>query len=267
MKKKIACMLSLVLALAFLVSACGTDPTTVDYNGYSYDDLYNVSAATIESMGAYSLEDAEETLADLQENSATYISSGYATEETMELTIDIYEAWIENTAELGDYTGYEDFSITKAGSTLTTDMTVLFTDGSANFQLVYNYNDMSYPTAVTINENQTLGQKMAKAGLNTVISISIVFAVLILISLIIYAFNIFPYLENRKKEKEQARKAAQAAAEGVPEAGAAEEQPAAVIEVQQETDDLELIAVIAAAIAADMGTTTEGFVVRSIRRR
>ena len=32
-------------------------------------------------------------------------------------------------------------------------------------------------------------------------------------------------------------------------------------------DDLELIAVITAAIAAQEGTTTDGFVVRSIRRR
>ena len=33
------------------------------------------------------------------------------------------------------------------------------------------------------------------------------------------------------------------------------------------TDDEELVAVIAAAIAAAEGTTTDGFVVRSIRRR
>ena len=33
------------------------------------------------------------------------------------------------------------------------------------------------------------------------------------------------------------------------------------------TDDLELIAVITAAIAAQEGTSTDGFVVRSIRRR
>ena len=37
--------------------------------------------------------------------------------------------------------------------------------------------------------------------------------------------------------------------------------------VVDETDDLELIAVITAAIAAQEGTSTDGFVVRSIRRR
>ena len=37
-------------------------------------------------------------------------------------------------------------------------------------------------------------------------------------------------------------------------------------ETSQLTDDLELVAVISAAIAAAEGTTTDGFVVRSIRK-
>ena len=39
------------------------------------------------------------------------------------------------------------------------------------------------------------------------------------------------------------------------------------VEEVDETDDLELIAVISAAIAASEETTTDGFVVRSIKRR
>ena len=35
----------------------------------------------------------------------------------------------------------------------------------------------------------------------------------------------------------------------------------------EEVDDLELIAVITAAIAAQEGTSTDGFVVRSVKRR
>ena len=37
--------------------------------------------------------------------------------------------------------------------------------------------------------------------------------------------------------------------------------------VEEVQDDLELVAVIAAAIAAATGTSTDGFVVRSIKRR
>ena len=80
------------------------------------------------------------------------------------------------------------------------------------------------------------------------------FVVLIFISFIISLFEKIPALEAkfRKKEAAPAAPAPAAAAEPVPAARA---------------DDSELIAVIAAAIAAAEGTTTDGFVVRSIKRR
>lgn len=43
--------------------------------------------------------------------------------------------------------------------------------------------------------------------------------------------------------------------------------PAVETVVVDETDDLELVAVITAAIAASEGTSTDDFVVRSIKRR
>ena len=42
MKKRIALALSMILMILML-GACGTDPTTVDYNGSSYEDLQNDS--------------------------------------------------------------------------------------------------------------------------------------------------------------------------------------------------------------------------------
>jgi len=99
---------------------------------------------------------------------------------------------------------------------------------------------------------------MSKAALNTVISMAVVFAVLILISLLISCFKIFPYLEKKK-----AAKAATAVA------GNAQEQTTETVTVDepQVADDTELVAVIAAAIAASTGTSTSDFVVRSINRR
>ena len=87
----------------------------------------------------------------------------------------------------------------------------------------------------------------------------IVFVVLILISLIISGFKVFPYLEQKAKAK-QAAKAPEA-----PKAPEVAPAPAAPVAAAQ--DDLELAAVIAAAIAASTGTSTDGFVVRSIKRR
>ena len=68
---------------------------------------------------------------------------------------------------------------------------------------------------------------------------------------LIYLFRFIPNPEAKKK--------AQAAAAPAPAPVAAPVEAA-------EADDTELIAVIAAAIAAAEGTTTDGFVVRSIRK-
>ena len=75
---------------------------------------------------------------------------------------------------------------------------------------------------------------MEKAGLNTLLGMGTVFAVLIFISFLISLFKYIPAIQNAFGKKK---------------------------------DDLELIAVISAAIAAAEETTTDGFVVRSIKRR
>lgn len=149
----------------------------------------------------------------------------------------------------------------KAGNTLTSDITLTFEKRAVDFQVVYTYYSMEV-TGLTLEPIYSMGEKMSKAGMNTVISVSIVFLVLVLISLIIAGFNIFPYLEKKKKqEKEQAaqQRAPQPAPAAVPVPVPA---PAAAV-----SDDTELVAVIAAAIAADTGMPASGFVVRSIRRR
>lgn len=97
---------------------------------------------------------------------------------------------------------------------------------------------------------------MKRAGLNTVMSMAIVFAVLILIAFVISAFVLISILQNRFA-KEQAPIAAAPAVNS----------PTVQPEEEDLTDDLELVAVISAAIAASSGQEdTSGFVVRSIRR-
>ena len=106
---------------------------------------------------------------------------------------------------------------------------------------------------------------MQNAALNTVLGMGTVFVILILICLIIACFGIIPKLQaSHGGKKEEASKAAsdEVAVAPVPALAAPVETAAADL-----TDDYELVAVIAAAIAASEGaTTTDGFVVRSIRR-
>ena len=104
------------------------------------------------------------------------------------------------------------------------------------------------------DEYKTLGQKMQKAGLNTIMSMSIVFLVLIFISLLISCFKFIGLIGKGKADKSPV---AVAAAPAAP-----------VSEPEDLTDDLELVAVITAAIAAASETeSANGLVVRSIIRR
>lgn len=104
----------------------------------------------------------------------------------------------------------------------------------------------------------SFGEMMGKAAINTLIGMGTVFIVLIFISFIIYLLKFVPKLFEKK---EKTAKDIVELESPIPAA------PALSAEAAEETDDTELIAVIAAAIAASEGTTTDGFVVRSIRKR
>ena len=57
MKKKIFLIAAMCLMLLGL-AACGqTDPTTVDYNGYSYEDLQTNCQGTVQTLAYLSEED------------------------------------------------------------------------------------------------------------------------------------------------------------------------------------------------------------------
>lgn len=270
MKKKISLVLSM-LFLVCMLGACGADPTTVDYNGRSFNDLSEESVSNAYAISYLAANLMGQELA--TEEKASLTQYGFTMEQ-----LDAYSKWVEVTDEFGTCAAFADvasedsqfdpsnvdtssFTVTKSGETLTTDLTLTFGEKEVIFQTVYDYYSMNV-TGYTIEPIYTLGEKMNKAGMNTLISISIVFCVLILISLIIYAFNIFPYLEKKKKEKAAQSQPAAPVVEPV-----APVQPVAAPQVVDETDDAELIAVIAAAIAASEGTSTSGFVVRSINRR
>lgn len=104
---------------------------------------------------------------------------------------------------------------------------------------------------------------MAEAAVNTVIGISVVFLALLLFVFVISLFK-YIYLFDQKM---QAKKSGKAPAPKAAPAPA----PAPVAEAAPETDDLELIAVITAAIHAyeeAQGNTVKGdLVVRSIKKR
>ena len=100
---------------------------------------------------------------------------------------------------------------------------------------------------------------MIKAGQNTLMGISIVFFVLIFISFIIWLMGAVPKLMNgKKKKKTETAESIDRAVESI-----------VANEEAELSDDLELVAVITAAIMASMGdeAPADGLVVRSIKKR
>ena len=119
------------------------------------------------------------------------------------------------------------------------------------------FNKKGVVTSMTTNVDYTFGELMTNAALNTLLGMGTVFAVLILISFIISAFKLISVFENAMKKKATQKEIKEEAVNNT----------IAQIEEREElADDLELVAVIAAAIASYEGTSTDGFVVRSIRK-
>lgn len=238
MKKKISLILGMCLVMLSL-TACGEDPKKVDYNGYTYKQLKEELQNTANILVEMTDEQAEEC-----KNMEG---------EQYEIMVNMVTRWQESTEDVGEYKELGEFSINKSGKTLTCEQEVIFEERPVILTYVFTYHNMELDD-ITVDPVQTLGEKMANAGLNTLMGMGVVFTVLILISLIIYCFKIFPYLE----QKRQAKKTT------APIAESSEEKENVPVAAQ---DDLELVAVIAAAIATATGTSTDDFVVRSIKRR
>ncbi len=106
-----------------------------------------------------------------------------------------------------------------------------------------------------VNPSYTFGEKMGKAGMNTLLGMGSVFCVLIIIIFVISLFSFLPKLTQKKDKKAEKK-------------DSVDNTIAQIIENEENlVDDLELVAVIAAAIAAYEGTSADGFVVRSINKR
>ena len=134
----------------------------------------------------------------------------------------------------------------------------------ATAELIYSNDIFLTLEAIALNPVDTFQEAMTKAGLNTVLGMGTVFSVLILISLIISALGIIPKLQERAKNKpvEEQKSEPKVVISPAPAV-----QSAPVVQGPELAGDLELVAVIAAAIAAYEGAaSTDGFVVRSIRK-
>ena len=175
----------------------------------------------------------------------------YSSDPLLASALASYEAAI---VDMGDYQSMDSCTFTEDESGIVMSAVISGTKRQGTVEIIFD-EDQIFSSA-TVNVTYSFGETMTKAGLNTLMSMGTVFAVLILIALLISSFNLIPKIQAAFAKKDKKVEAA------------ADNAVAQIVENEAvQEDDLELIAVIAAAIAASEGAaSTDGYVVRSIRR-
>lgn len=291
--KKITIFLAAVLCV-FGLTACGSEKEYSDYQQQKINDSVQVAVSEYlpylnlymgiedEEVLGYALTDMMEpwdelTMEEVKEQAETVyaVNSYYSSmgQENKRISVDgygFYNAWVSFTSageELGHIVTYDETKIeTKVDDDqIIVTIPVVCENGKATAEIIVSNDFFCELKAASITRDFTLSEKMQKGALNTAVGIGTVFAVLIVICLLISLFGIIPKIQKSIADSKAAKEAEKNATEKSIDNAVNQ---IIATETVDESDDMELVAVIAAAIAAYEGSaTTEGYVVRSIRRR
>lgn len=228
-----------VLALTLAMSVCAFAADTV-----TEDEAANYKSAAetlISQIAGFSDEEIENYLA----------HDDAFTTATM-------ESWKSVKDELGAYSSIVSQDVEKDGDVVTISTVAQFEKAKADVVLMLDLGQQMY-TSMTYSVQYSLAANMQRAGMNTLMGIGIVFLMLLFLSFVIGLFKYIEKFQNvgKKKAAEEAPKAEEAPAPAIAQSEAADEDFA---------DDLELVAVISAAIASYENTSGDSFVVRSIKK-
>ncbi len=240
--KKVLLALGMAAGLAAL-SACSApaENETKPLDLTLSSTISMTSEAVIQQVASATEADVDELIAASEEADSAFATEAFTT-------------WKNVMSDTGSFVKMESADVSLVDDEYVCEMVIQFENRLADCSIYYDKNT-SAPTSISISPRYTTGERLAKAGMNTLIGMGTVFIVLIFISLLISCFKFINQWEKRMTEKN----APAPAPAPVPAAPA-------VPEEEELTDDLELVAVITAAIAASTGASADGLVVRSIRR-
>ena len=241
MNRKLKSLLAMicVLALTLTMSVCAFAADEV-----TDDEVANYKSAAetlISQIAGFSDEEIE-----------TYLAQNDA------FTTATMESWKGVKDELGAYSSIVSQDVEKDGDVVTISTVAQFEKAKADVVLMLDLGQQMY-TSMTYSVQYSLAANMQRAGMNTLMGIGIVFLMLVFLSFVIGLFKYIEKFQNvgKKKAAEEAPKAEEAPAPAIAQSEVADEDFA---------DDLELVAVISAAIAAYENTSGDSFVVRSIKK-
>lgn len=275
MKKRLLALVCMITCI-FGLTACGSEEALTTFEQKKVDNAELMAKQAIIPILTDYLCDEDtfaQILPDTELNELTMEEIAHVCEQTFGIEVDGYAVLtavesfdtaldtIGGIVEIGDATAKID------DDQIVVEVEVKGDKKNAKAEIIFSNDMFIRLESASLNPVSTTGELMGKAALNTLIGMGTVFVVLILISLIISLFGFIPKLQAASAKRKERKKAEKATGEktGIDNAVA---QITAQEEVADAADDLELAAVIAAAIAAYEGSaSTDGFVVRSIRRR
>lgn len=251
MKKRISLLIcTLLMILSF--TGCGSEKALLEYDQASIEQVTEFLISYCMSTDEATIEEwksMQETEMELQ-----LINAGLPL--TPESFIGAMESWQAGIEECGAYIQHGEYTYEASEDELEVTTNVLYEEREAT--IVFLFDENLYLENMTVNAQFSLGEILQKAGLNTILGMGTVFAVLIFIAFIISLFKYISVIEDALKNKKNKK---------TEDVVVKEEPVEESVASEDVCDDLELVAVIAAAIAAAEGTSTDSFVVRSIRRR
>lgn len=235
--KKLLLVLGMITCM-FGMTACGGSKVEVVENyGVTEEQAAEYAVGLIETMNEVVVAGQEE----LYESDAVVYSA-----------LGSFSAAL---SEIGDYQSVIDHEVVYNDGIIITS-TIDGTLKDATVEIVLDKELLL--TGISTNVIYTFSEMMTRAALNTLMGMGTVFVVLVLISFLISSFSLIPKIQEKLTKKPEVKE--DSTEKAVTQIIAQEE--------ADETDDLELVAVIAAAIAAYEGSASaDGYVVRSIKRR
>ncbi|MBE5981037.1 MAG: sodium pump decarboxylase subunit gamma [Paenibacillaceae bacterium] len=169
------------------------------------------------------------------------------------------DSWNNVKGDLGGFVSASDsVKLEESKDGYSATVNTVFEKRNMDFTVTFDHK-LSKITGVAFVPEYNIAEKMEKAGFNTLMGMGTVFVVLIFISMLIGGFRYISIFEEKLLNKKNVT--------GIKVAAEAEPvftEPLA--EEDELKDDLELAAVITAAIAASEGVSPSGLVVRSIKR-
>ncbi len=259
MKKFLSTLL--MLTCLFTLTACGAEETVSDLQNSKVDAAkYKAQCVVDMTMSVVNELDVDQILADYNNMELANQFNAMYVDYTQDASFEAgpkavrsaFSSFAEGMETMGTVVEVGEPEAEVKDDEIIVLVPITGEKANGEVEILFSNDIFFEMSSCTLNIEETFGDIIGRAGLNTLIGMSMVFVVLVIIIFVITLLGFIPKLLEKPAKKEEAVVAP--AVEATP-----------VVE-EELADDMELVAVIAAAIAAYEGTSTDGFRVRSIKR-